>query len=80
MGEWVDEELVGGPMDGTCQPMEYTALYGDPAPGAWLGDDRKAPPEVPGARAVHEPEAGGDPLRWTWPTRVGALRRLEGAP
>jgi hypothetical protein len=31
---WVTVPLVGGPMDGTAQPMERTAVYGDPNPGS----------------------------------------------
>jgi len=66
---WVDVVLIGGPMDGTLQPMLKTAVYDDPHPGAYLvpDSDTKAPVEWPGARAVYEPDpAPADPLRWIW--------------
>lgn len=66
--EWVDVHLIGGPMDGTVQPMEWEAVHADSDPGGYFipDNDTKAPPEIPGARAAYEPEPGGDPLRWLW--------------
>ncbi|RKR98968.1 hypothetical protein DFP74_6689 [Nocardiopsis sp. Huas11] len=66
---WVDVVLVGGPMDGTVQPMPHASVYADPDPGAYLipDTDLKAPDDAPGARAVYEPDpAPADPLRWIW--------------
>ncbi|MBB6172159.1 hypothetical protein HNR23_002219 [Nocardiopsis mwathae] len=69
MSNWVDVELIGGPMDGSVQQMQHAAIYEDPDPGAYLvvDDDHKAPGGDPGARAVYEPDPPpADPRRWVW--------------
>lgn len=67
--EWVDVELVGGPMDGCTQPMPTSVVYGNPDPGAYLvpDNDLKTPETMPGGRAVYEPDPPpASPTRWLW--------------
>lgn len=62
-------ELIGGPLDGEVLEYPPADLEGRPVDelGAYMVvPDRRAHPEDPGARAVYEPQPGGDPLRWTW--------------
>ncbi|MDT0302883.1 hypothetical protein [Streptomonospora wellingtoniae] len=61
-------ELVGGPLDGETQEHALADL--GPDTDAWgthmVVDGPRCHPHDPAARAVYEPEDGGDPHRWTW--------------
>ena len=66
--EMVEVTLVGGPMDGTRQPVERWMVFDDEEPGADMVPDSsaKAPEAVPWARVLYTAEPGGDPAVWHW--------------
>ncbi len=64
----VDVLLVGGPMDGTRQPVPWTAVFDDEEPGLDMVPDSsaKAPEEIPWARVLYTAAPGGPPDVWHW--------------
>lgn len=69
MDETIQITLTGGgPLDGEVQEWRRGELPADP--GEWgtymVVDGPKALARDPGARAVYEPEPGGDPRVWIW--------------
>lgn len=66
--EMVAVTLVGGPMDGTRQPVDWAAVYEDPEPGLDMVPDSsaKAPESIPWARVLYTADPAGPPDVWHW--------------